>query len=277
LNLPFILWWAAQTGYAYLQEKLSQHEARTAAAFLASADFQSDKVLQLFFGWFSICLVGRDAGTVATNYMHSKVGINYVKHGGTNLPYLSISQQLASKVKSDARKKKRRVEVYRRSFLGVWKKERPQQEAVALASQRESEAADTSPPASPTRRGARRSGFSAAKAVSDPSDESFRRRSARNSANQTSKETHRPHGVLLPSVESESKQYVEKFLENEKMHQEHAVESLAQQSLDKIGKLEADGDMLKDKLDKIEQGLLLLLKMAGEARDEDGPVETQNV
>ena len=40
------------------------------------------------------------------------------------------------------------------------------------------------------------------------------------------------------------------------MQKERAVESLAQQSLDKLGKLEAEGEVLKDKLEKLEQGLL---------------------
>ena len=52
------------------------------------------------------------------------------------------------------------------------------------------------------------------------------------------------------------KQFVEKFLGEERMQKERAVESLAQQSLDKLGKLEAEGEVLKDKLEKLEQGLL---------------------
>ena len=66
------------------------------------------------------------------------------------------------------------------------------------------------------------------------------------------------------------------------MRQEHAVESLAQQSLDKIGKLEADGQLrrehekavddqfmkLNDKLEKLEQELEKVTKMAGKGPGE---------
>jgi len=280
LNLPFILWWAVRTGYAFVKEKRSQHEARTVAAFLANAEFQSDKVLQFFHGKYSVCLVGRDANIIATDYFHSKVGVNYVKHGGTNLAYLSISKNLASEVKSDARKKKRRVDEYHRDGKGGWINKEASKEAVR--------GSEMSAPISPVRR--TRAWRFSAKSVSGSSEEdsSFRGRPAQAKAllgAKPSKDTSthgRPHGVLLPSVERESKQYVEKFLEEEKVRQEHAVESLAQQSLDKIGKLEADGQLRREhekavddqfmklnvKLDKLEQELEQFVKMAGKGQGE---------
>ena len=144
LNLPFIVWWAVRTGYAFLQEKRSQHEARTVAAFLADAEIQSDKVLQFFHGKYSVCLVGRDANTIATEYFNSKVGVNYVKHDGSNSPYLSISQKQAFEVKNDALKKKKRVDEYHRNEKGRWIKKEANKEAE--------QGSEMSAPSSPIRR-----------------------------------------------------------------------------------------------------------------------------
>ena len=122
LNLPFILWWAVQTGYAFLQEKRRQSQARTIAAFLTKKPNKDDKVLQFFHFKNSVCLLGRDAGTVASDYphLHSKVGVSYVKHGSTYWPFLSINKTQASKLKRDVIKNSRRVTEYHRQ-KGEWK------------------------------------------------------------------------------------------------------------------------------------------------------------
>jgi len=63
------------------------------------------------------------------------------------------------------------------------------------------------------------------------------------------------HGVLGPTVERESRQYVEKFLKTERQNEEQALENVAQLSLKRITQIEMDGQLRREQLHTVLEGL----------------------